>query len=96
MDAAISFEKVVDLLPEWPGSYATLGFFYYETGQMMKTHEVLDRFKDSNASGGLDVQRIQDTLRQAAPLAANATAPLSGAQKQQLLALATYTVDKTL
>ena len=39
----------MDLLPEWPGSYSTLGVFYFQTGQIAKAKEVLDRFKNSNA-----------------------------------------------
>jgi uncharacterized protein HemY len=50
-----SLERAVELLPEWPGSYSTLGVFYYETGQIAKAREVLNRFKGSNA-GGLDVK----------------------------------------
>ena len=51
----------MDLLPEWPGSYSTLGVFYYQTGQIDKAREVLDRFKGSSG-GGLDVNRIEEAL----------------------------------
>ena len=51
------------MLPEWAGSYSTLGVFYYQTGQIEKAREVLDRFKGSNA-GGLDVGRIEQALAQ--------------------------------
>ena len=59
--AAERLERAVDLLPEWPGSYSTLGVFYYQTGQIDKAREVLNRFKGSNA-GGLDVNRIEEVL----------------------------------
>ena len=36
-------------LPEWPGSYSTLGVFYFQTGQIAKAKEVLNRFKNSSA-----------------------------------------------
>ena len=51
--------------PEWPGSYSTLGVFYYQTGQIAKAREVLNRFKGSNAAGGLDVNRIEEVLSRA-------------------------------
>ena len=54
----------MELLPEWPGSYSTLGVFYYQTGQIEKAREVLNRFKGSNA-GGLDVDRIEEALSKA-------------------------------
>ena len=62
--AAQHLERAVDLLPEWVGSYSTLGVFYYQTGQIEKAREVLNRFKGSNA-GGLDVDRIEKTLSDA-------------------------------
>ncbi len=63
--AAEQLEHAVDLLPEWPGSYSTLGVFYYQTGQIAKAREVLNRFKNSNANGALDVNRIEQMLAQA-------------------------------
>src|SRR5256885_7800403 len=49
--AAENLERAVDLLPEWPGSYSALGVFYYQTGEITKAREVLNRFKGSNAAG---------------------------------------------
>ena len=49
-EAGQQFERAVDLLPEWPGSYSTLGVFYFQTGQIDKAKEVLDRFKNSSAA----------------------------------------------
>ena len=63
--AADQLARSVDLLPEWSGTYSTLGIFYYQTGQIAKAREVLDRFKNSNASGALDVSRIEQALAQA-------------------------------
>ncbi|MBV9887674.1 MAG: tetratricopeptide repeat protein, partial [Acidobacteria bacterium] len=62
--AAQNLERAVNLLPEWPGSYSTLGMFYYQTGEITKARELLARFKGSNA-GGLDVNRIEQALAQA-------------------------------
>ena len=62
--AAERLERAVELLPEWPGSYSTLGVFYFQTGQIAKAREVLNRFKGSSA-GGLDVNRIEEVLSRA-------------------------------
>ncbi len=93
--AAERLERAVDLLPEWPGSYSTLGVFYYQTGQIAKAREVLDRFKGSNA-GGLDVNRIEEVLSRAPAVTAAADAPMSVAARQQLLQLALSLADRTL
>jgi tetratricopeptide (TPR) repeat protein len=89
------FARAVDLLPEWPGSYSTLGVFYFQTGQIEKAREVLNRFKNSNA-GGLDVNRIEQVLAQASPATATNNAPMSMASRQQLLQLALSLADRTL
>ncbi len=93
--AAVSLERAVDLLPEWPGSYSTLGVFYYQTGQIAKAREVLDRFKGSSA-GGLDVNRIEEVLSRAPAKSPSAQEPLSMAARQQLLQLALSLADRTL
>ena len=84
------------MLPEWPGSYSTLGVFYYQTGQIAKAKEVLDRFKNSSARGGLDINRIEETLAQAPVVAPTNDEPLSNAKRTQLLQLALFLADKTL
>ncbi|HEY4904111.1 MAG TPA: tetratricopeptide repeat protein [Candidatus Sulfotelmatobacter sp.] len=93
--AAQRFERAVELLPEWAGSYSTLGVFYYQTGQIDKAREVLNRFKGSNA-GGLDVNRIEETLSKAPASPSPAGAPLPVAARQQLLQLALALADRTL
>ena len=94
--AARQFERAVEMLPEWPGSYSTLGVFYYQTGQIAKAEEVLDRFKNSSARGGLDVNRIEEALAQAPATAPTNGEPLSNAKRMQLLQLALFLADKTL
>ena len=94
--AASQLERAVDILPEWPGAYSTLGVFYYETGQIAKAREVLDRFKDSGARGGLDVNRIAETLAQAPVSASTGDEPLSAAKRTQLLQIALFLADKTM
>lgn len=93
--AAEQFERSVELLPEWPGSYSTLGVFYFQTGQIDKAKEVLNRFKSSSASG-LDVNRIEQVLAQAPETSPAPNEPMSAANRQQLLQLALALADKTL
>jgi len=93
--AAERLERAVDLLPEWPGSYSTLGVFYYQTGQIEKAREVLNRFKGSN-TGGLDVNRIEEVLARAPATSPSTEAPMSMAARQQLLQLALSLADRTL
>src|SRR5438477_12582328 len=88
-------ELAVDLMPEWSGSYSTLGVFYYQTGQIEKAREVLNRFKGSNA-GGLDVTRIEEVLSKAPATSASASEPMSMVARQQLLQLALSLADRTL
>ncbi len=88
-------EKAVDLLPEWAGSYSTLGIFYYQTGQIDKAREVLDRFKGSKA-GGLDVSRIEETLSRAPANTASADQPMPMVARQQVVQLAMMIADRSL
>jgi len=93
--AGEQLERAVELLPEWSGSYSTLGVFYYQTGQIDKAREVLNRFKGSNA-GGLDVERIEQVLSKAPTTSASARDPLSTQARQQLLQFALVIADRTL
>jgi tetratricopeptide (TPR) repeat protein len=95
-EAADRFERAVDLLPEWPGSYSTLGVFYFETGQIERAKEVLHRFKNSSVSGGLDVKRIEQVLAQAQATSSTGNEPLTMANRTQLLQLALALADRTL
>ena len=94
--AGEQFEQAVDLLPEWSGSYCTLGVFYYETGQIDKAREVLKRFEGSNAGGGLDVHRIQEALERAPAMEVIVNQPMPSEARQQLLEFAVTIVDRTL
>ena len=93
--AAERLERAVDLLPEWAGSYSTLGVFYYQTGQIEKAREVLNRFKGSNA-GGLDISRIEDALSKAPskPSAEGDSMPVVA--RQQMLQFALLIADRSL
>jgi len=95
VQAAAQLERAVELLPEWAGGYSTLGVFYYETGQIDKAREVLDRFKGSKA-GGLDVNRIEEALSKTPPAATSTGEPMPMAARQQLLQFALFLADRTL
>jgi len=90
------FVRAVELLPEWPGSYSTLGFFYYQTGEIGKAREVLNRFKGSNAAGGLDINRIEEALSRAPKMPSTIREPMPMAARAQLLQLALSLADRTL
>ena len=94
--AAEHLEQAVDLLPEWSGSYSTLGVFYYETGRVDKAKEVLNRFKGSAASGVLDVRRIEEALEKAPAMPLIVNEPMPMANRQQLLQFAFSIADRTL
>lgn len=94
--AAEQLEQAVDLLPEWPGSYSTLGVFYYQTGQIDKAREVLNRFKGSSTGGGLDVDRIAETLDKAPAMPLVVNEPMPMVARQQLLQFALSIADRTL
>jgi len=90
------FEKAVELLPEWIGSYSTLGVFYFQTGQIDKAREVLNRFKGSTTGGSLDVNRIEAALSKGPTTASSSSAPMPMEARQQLLQLALSLADRTL
>ena len=94
--AAERLEQAVDLLPEWAGSYSTLGVFYYETGQIDKAKEVLSRFKGNNPNGGLDVGKIEEALEKAPSMPRLVNEPMPPASRQQLLQFALSLADRTL
>ena len=89
-------ERAVDLLPEWPGSYSTLGVFYYQTGEIAKAREVLNRFKGSAAAGGFDINRIEEALSRAPEVPSTIREPMPMATRLQLLHLALSLADRTL
>jgi tetratricopeptide (TPR) repeat protein len=93
--AAEQLAEAVDLMPEWSGSYSTLGVFYYQTGQIEKAKELLNRFRGSNA-GGLDVDRIEEALEKAPAMPLVVNEPMPTAARQQLLQFALSIADRTL
>jgi tetratricopeptide (TPR) repeat protein len=95
-EAEQHFARAVDILPEWPGSYSTLGVFYFQTGQIDKAKEVLNRFKNSGGRGTLDINRIEQVLAQAPATSPAANEPMTMANREQLLRLALSLADRTL
>jgi predicted Zn-dependent protease len=93
--AAERLERAVDLLPEWAGSYSTLGVFYYQTGQIEKAREVLNRFKGSNA-GGLDISRIEGALSKAPAKSSATRESMPVVARQQMLQFALLIADRSL
>ena len=61
------FKRAVDVMPEWQSGYSALGTFYYETGQLDKARETLDRYSKLFPKGGLNVSGIQQALAAAWP-----------------------------
>jgi tetratricopeptide (TPR) repeat protein len=94
--AAENLERAVDLLPEWPGSYSTLSVFYYQTREFTKARDVLNRFKGSNAAGGLDVNRIEEALAKSPASSSSLREPMPMIAMQQLLQLALSLAERTL
>jgi tetratricopeptide (TPR) repeat protein len=94
--AASHFEHAVDLLPEWPGGYSTLGVFYFQIGEVKKAKQVLNRFKESSVSPSLDISRIEQVLDRASDSPTERPATLSAENRQQLLQFALSLADRTL
>ncbi len=85
-----------DLIPEWPISHASLGIFYYITGQITKVSETLDRYQELSSSGGLNVKRIREILASTPATEAHSSSskPLPAESRQQFLQLALALVDQ--
>ncbi len=94
--AATQLERAVDLLPEWSGSYSTLGVFYYQAGQYNKAREVFSRFKGSRSSGGFSMERIEQALANAPQTSAASPQTLPMPARQQFLQIALSLADRTL
>lgn len=93
-EAARQLERATELLPEWSGGYSTLGVLYFQIGKTDKAREVLNRFRESSASGSLEIDRIQQVLDRAPASSADET--MTAANKEQLLQLALSVADRTL
>lgn len=94
-EAASRLERAVELLPEWPGGYSTLGVFYFQIGEVEKAKQVLNRFKESSAGPSLDISRIEQVLDRASATPEHRKT-LSAEASQQLLQFALSLADRTL
>lgn len=95
-EAVQQLERAIDLLPEWGGGYSTLGVLYFQIGRVDKAREVLNRFKESSASGSLEIDRIQQVLDRAAAPPSDENKTMTAANKEQFLQLALSLADRTL
>jgi tetratricopeptide (TPR) repeat protein len=91
-------KESVDLLPGWPGGYSALGVLYYQTGQIDKARETLERFKQGGPRGALNVPRIEQTLSAAAAQnpGGETIRQLTPQDRQQFLAIALALADQPL
>ncbi|MGD0223212.1 MAG: tetratricopeptide repeat protein [Terriglobia bacterium] len=89
-------KESVDLLPGWVGGYSALGVLYYQTGQIAKSRETLERFKQSGPRGALNVQGIEQALAATGP--GNASSGKAHAMtpqdRQQFLQIALALADQ--
>jgi thioredoxin-like negative regulator of GroEL len=95
-EAERQLEQAVDLLPQWSGGYSTLGVLYFQTGQVAKARDVLDRFKNSSVSASLDIERIEQVLDRASATPSVSQESMTVANKSQFLQFALSLADKTL
>lgn len=87
--AESEFEQALDLMPEWESSYSALGTFYFDTGQVAKAKQTLDRYAELFPHGFLNVDNLRrvltDASREQAPQAPESLSPQV---KSQFLAMA--------
>jgi tetratricopeptide (TPR) repeat protein len=95
-EATSDFNRSIELMPEWPGAYSTLGVFYFQTGQIAKAREVLERFRDSSAHASLEVNQIESVLDRASSEPQQTNHAITAEVQSQLLQLALSLADRTL
>ena len=95
-EAADELERAVDLLPEWPAGYSTLGVFYFRNGEIAKASEVFDRFRTSSASSSLATDPIEHVLATAANSGATPRQAMDPQSRAQFLQFALALADRTL
>lgn len=86
------FEQALDLMPQWESSYSALGTFYFDTGQVAKAQQTLDRYAELFPHGLLNVNSLRSVLadasREQMGQAEQVAEPLSSQVKSQFLAMA--------
>ncbi|MDE3179818.1 MAG: tetratricopeptide repeat protein [Acidobacteriota bacterium] len=90
-DAENDFRQALDLLPQWESSYSVLGAFYFDTGQVSKASQTLDRYARIFPHGQLNVEGLRHLLaespRETAPIS------LSPPARARFLAMALTLAD---
>jgi tetratricopeptide (TPR) repeat protein len=90
------FRRCVELMPEWQSSLSTLGMFYFETGQIAKARETLNRSMELNPHAGLDFKQVQEALAAASATERPSSRPqeLSLEARAQFLQTALALIDQ--
>jgi len=94
--AAEYLSRTLDFLPEWETGYSALGVFYFETGQIGRARETLDRYNKLFPHGALNVNQIRQVLANAPqgdPQSASAKT-LSPEARQRFLQTAMLMIDQ--
>jgi tetratricopeptide (TPR) repeat protein len=93
-EAGKYFNRTIDLLPEWQTGYSSLGVFYYQTGQIDRAREILDRYSTLFPHGVLDVDRIRQVLASKTEYSAS-TVPrkLSPQERRQVVQILTAMLE---
>lgn len=90
-------EKAIELLPEWPGSYAALGFLYFQIRQIDKARDTLNQISENGLQAAFSVARIEQVLATASKKNRQAQPThFSSQDRQQFLQLAMTLADETL
>lgn len=87
-DAQRYFETALDLMPEWESSYSALGTFYFDTGQISKARQTLDRYARIFPHGRLNVAALRRTLAAASTPSGTPSEGLPPPARSQFLAMA--------
>lgn len=83
------FEQAVSLMPQWESGYSALGTFYFDTGQVGKAQQTLNRYAALFPHGLLNANQLRRVLADAqAQPRDDSGRPLSPQAKSQFLAMA--------
>lgn len=91
--AESDFEKALDLEPQWESSYSALGTFYFDTGQVAKATQTLDRYARIFPNGQLNVGALRRVLAEASREQPAGPVFLSPQARSQFLQMAVALAD---
>jgi tetratricopeptide (TPR) repeat protein len=88
--------KGIDLMPEWVGGYSVLGLLYFESGQITKARETMNRCTRFSSRGQINIESIQQALAAAGKPAEEPREPrdLSPGARNQLRRVALALADQ--